>query len=354
MREECLKPLANLQTNAKLLMENRSVLCVIVAVTADGFRVAVPGIEQYEGDPKITLVTPDAVFPVRLVLQEPHVGGFSYRLQRMEAILPSKDQPRLSARFRLYTSSCCAAGLISIITTSYYAMPWSNEAFALLNRRNLRHESTGNWSPSIAENDRVPPGISVDKSLVTDLAFSHDTNPYRGELEPSPFSMISSSRIVTDEDEFVPSSAGQGNHEQSSAASNRKPKRDVSLKSLLHDGQTGRARPASRELLNWMNHSAPWDERVSFRLSDAAWLDLQQFEIALKDVPREFSDQAVDSLRQAIHTASLDLRSSGASEESSNVFAVNCDDASIYFRKIHGQMELVRVLPIPSCKVTQQ
>jgi len=48
MREEALKPLADLQTNAKLLMGNTPVLCVIVAVTAMDFRVAVPGIDQYE------------------------------------------------------------------------------------------------------------------------------------------------------------------------------------------------------------------------------------------------------------------------------------------------------------------
>lgn len=352
MREEFLEPLPDLQVNAKLMMGKTTIPCVIIEVTADGFRVAVPGAEQYEGDPKITLVTHGANYPVRLVLQEPHVGGYSYRLQRIEQNLVSDGRTRPSDRFRLVTSKCCAVGLIGLVAAGYHCLPKSNELLTLLNRRSLRHESIGTWSPSIAENDRIPPGISVDKSLRSDALVGDEAGQFESEMPAVSVSMIhsasmtSTNRSIANRDER-PQSAKRGpSHESSSASTVQNRRRDVSLKSLLEDGQTGRVQPANRELLSWLNRSAPSDEQVAFRLSDAARFDLQQFEIGLKELSNDSSNQAISSLRRAMLLASSDVRSPCSISGSPHVFVVASDDANIYFRKAHGQIELVRVLPI--------
>jgi hypothetical protein len=184
----------------------------------------------------------------------------------------------------------------------------------------------------MAENDRAPAGISAEKSNFSNNGITLETTEFDADPIAARVSMVSAASM------------------QSIEAPIQKTQRNGTLKAALEAGQTGRVQPASRELLSWVNRSATADDRVTFRLSDAAWQDLLQFQIGLKSLPGESSNQAIDSLRRALFSVSSHLGSPCNISDSPHVYVVASDDANIYFRKVHGQIELVRVLPIDLSK----
>lgn len=349
MREEFLEPLPAPLTDARLIMGEERIVCVIVEITADGFRVAVPGVEQYEGNPKLSLVTRTAIYPVRLVLQQAHVGGYSYRLQRVAAAR-SLHGPRHNHRFRTATSRYCAAGLIGVIAAGLYSIPTSNnEHMPLVSRRGLHNESLGEWSHAVAENDRVPPGISIDAALALNEPAGPEPQELDSDLQAIPVSMVSSTSIssivpvasVHDLNHGTIHHAVNTNHVETALRT-----RNVPLKTLLDEGQAGRVQAATPEMISWLSGSAPSSDRLAFRMSDAAWLDLVQFELGLRELSPELSSQAVASLRQTLSAAATNPQSARNVPEDRDVFVMTCDDASIYFRRVRGKVELVRVLPV--------
>lgn len=349
MREEFLEPLPTPQTNAKLLLGRSQVACVIVEVTADGFRVAVPGVDHYEGDPKLTLVTRSAVYPVRLVLQEPHTGGFSYRLQRLDQ--SDAVQSNLSFRLSFLTSHCCAAGLISLIVSGCFCIiPTTNENTPLLTRRGLRYESLGTWSPSIVENDRVPPGISLNTSLASIEPSDLEAHDVSSELQTISVSMISPASLSVSQPALLPQDdphhVAHSQHGSGPSHGPAKLKKDASLKSLLEEGQLGRIQNASPAMVSWLFGTTPAAELQSMRVSDTASNDLKQFELGLKVLPHESSLQATASLRNALVKAGSANGTWRAVPGVRDIFVVASDDANVYFQKNHGNVELVRVLPI--------
>lgn len=347
MREEFLEPLPAPQTNAKLVMDGAQVICMIIEATPDGFRVAVPGVEQYEGDPKMTLVTRNSVFPVRLVRQEAHVGGYAYRLQRLEGVPEKCYRLNRKVYWRSVTAQCCAAGVIGVIAASCFCIPSSCDLIPLLSRRGLRIETVGAWSPSIAESDLLPPEISIDNGQVADSDRSSNRGIRLASVSMiSPVSMSYLDEPNAENDRPDRNSVRQGHHVQPSGNTAKSGKRANVLRDLLEEGQTGRVRPASHDLLTWLNAGAPVTGRISFRMSDAASQDLQQFQGGLGMLPAESSMKAVESLRLALVAASQNLPATRSVHETCKLFVVACEDAKIYFRKAPGQIELVRVLPI--------
>lgn len=351
MREEFLEPLPTPQTNAKLLLGKSQVACVIVEVTAEGFRVAVPGIDHYEGDPKLTLVTRTAVYPVRLTLQEPHTGGYSYRLQRLDQTTPAQTRSSLSFRLSFLTSHCCAAGVISLIVSSCFCIiPTLSENAPLMTRRGLRYESLGTWSPSIAENDRVPPGISVNTSLANHEPADSEFHEVSCDSQTISVSMISPASMTMSQPALLPQEdarqtarpkqIGTGSHGPAKA------KKEVSLKSLLDEGQVGRIQNATPTMASWLFGTKSVAELQSLRVSDSALHDLKQFEFGLKILPSDLSLQATNSLQTAMASARSTNGASRAVPGLRDIYVVSSDDANVYFRKNHGNTELVRVLPI--------
>jgi hypothetical protein len=141
---------------------------------------------------------------------------------------------------------------------------------------------------------------------------------------------------------------------QSTWTSSNTANHQSSLKDLLEEGQTGRVQHAGRELLAWLNADAPPTERVSFRMSDAARMDLKQFQVGLSDLSATSSRRAVESLRSTLATINKNLPTTGSVSQTSQLFVVACEDANIYFRKLPGQIELVRILPIDLSKAERQ
>ena len=130
MREEFLEPLPTPRkpTRSCLMGKTTQVVCVIVEVTADGFRVAVPGVEQYAGDPENNGDHAQRVYPVRLVLQGAHIGGYSLPI--------AADRNRTSCRWMVHRGFSDRfearrikllrnTGLFSVISVGYYCVPQS-------------------------------------------------------------------------------------------------------------------------------------------------------------------------------------------------------------------------------------
>ena len=379
MREEFLEPLPGVQNQAVLVFEqNVQVRCLIVEVTDGGFRVAAPGASHYEGSPELTLVTPNEVYPVRLILQDAHVGGYSYRLQKIDQCNGvGRGAPGPFQRV-LQTSLCCSVGLIAVIAASSFCLSKTTDMVPQFSLQGLRKEAFGWWSPSIQQSDRVPPGISVDNSTVNENRSK--ANRHNDDLDSetvsvsliSPASMSTSSgpRSATTSRRSKSSERNANHnsakpHRDTSGPSQRrgrtndhsKPPRtpnspttprdaELSLPSLLKLGCTGRIQAVNRTLLPWLFESATWEPNFPLRMSDAAWNDLKQFEIGLRDLPQPQSADAIASLSHALQCTHTHSERAQSVPGLRDVFVLASDDAKIYFRTSLGQTELVRVLPI--------
>ncbi len=356
MREEFLEPMPSVQTNATLVFGSKQVACFIVDVTVDEFCVAVPNAEHYEGDPKLLLVTHDAVYPVRILLQVPHAGGYSYRLFRIREVSQSNSDlfQRVCSKFS--TSRCCILAVIAVIMASVFCVPVTNEQFPLLSLRGIRKEAFGWWSPSITENEQVPPGISLDQSLAVDDESSDAIAPskqteFSGGLHNVSVSRISAASLSTSSvDRPLPDErTGQQRRQSAYGQTGKTPvsprTRAPSLVSLLNEGQVGRIQTASPSLVPWLFDSTRPNLFGLLRLSDAAWSDLQQFEAALSELAKESRSEAIASLRMTLKQA-FRINNANVVRGAQDILVLTSDDANVYFRAVNGTVELVRVLPI--------
>lgn len=82
MREKHLESLPAVEIEAMLFFGKDPIPCYIVSITEEGFCVAVPDVKHYEGNPYLSLATKEATYPVKLIRQNAHEGGYSYVLKK--------------------------------------------------------------------------------------------------------------------------------------------------------------------------------------------------------------------------------------------------------------------------------
>lgn len=357
MREDFVDPLPELNTSATLIIGKQKIKCFVVDASVDEFHVAVPGAQLYEGDPRMMLVAGDSIYPVRLTLQEAHAGGYSYRLTRLatgEANARGIFGGLISRRIAW---SCVAAGMPLAMVGAFWFVSTGDLQLQLMSLRSLRRESIG-WSPVSHDNDRVPPGISVDHGLLTHKSgHTEKQHLHRvdaqdesdAELKTVSVSLVSPASLTTPAllpeahsttvqpnvlKEESPTSSVRANH-----------KKMPTLASLLDEGRIGRQRTVTPQLLPWLCGSTPANQLGYLKISDAACSDLQQFESGLRGLPMETSLEAINSLRQALKRSSS-MNHAKTVYGFDDIFVIRSDDASVYFRSRKGMVEIVRVLPI--------
>ncbi len=341
MREEFVDPLPTDPANATLLFGKSPVACYIVETTDIGFRVAVPGVGHYEGDPKLTLATEEGAYPVRLVLQEPHAGGYSYRLKRLDLVAPPADpQPQKS---RLWNPYYCALGIGGVIVAGLLCVPAVNESIPLLNIHQSQLEVLSWWANVTGQHQNVDSSSSVKKQGTgTKIA------PKSQFDDLDDFSTISVS-LVSPASRPVAAAKSQSADEKDKtrnrAASDHTAKA-LSLKAVLEEGQRGLIRTATRANIPWLYEADQSDSELSLRLSEKALFDLRQFELGLRRLPKETSTEAITSLKETLLLASRGDDRGRRVPGMRDVFVLASDDAKIYFRTEQGQLELVRVLPL--------
>jgi hypothetical protein len=355
MRDEFLEPLQYHQMNATLLFGKKPVSCNIVAITDDGYCVAVPGIDQYEGDPRLTLATEDEVIPVKLVLQESHLDGYYFWLVRRDLLDQTKDDQSGKVRWRKKAAQYGIPMAVAALLAIFLSFPGSSEviAFSSITSLGLNLVGAGSQASETKNVDGNPSGqVQVAAKKSSGNVAHPNTNAERARSSNSlisPASMSSSSPAATREDVFDVSAVGRLTSE-SVAYSNVSPETDanqlVSLKSLLQAGQVGRVQTITRCLIPWLFDRRSDEVSLSIRMSDAACQDLLQFEVALRNLPRKASADAISTLRRSLDSMATDTWKAKPISDLPNVFVFASRDANIYFQIVRGRVELVRVLPI--------
>lgn len=351
MREEFLEPLPSIQKSATLMLGSEAVKCFVVEATTSEFRIAVPGIRQYEGDPKLTLMTSNAVFPVKLIRQEAHSGGYAFRLQRLE--LENKVTTRLSTRrARFLTSGFYATGVLAVIIAGSFYVPTINDDIPLLRLQGRRTQTLGWWAPSVNENDSAPVSGPSPGSEVANPLHRQDQRDTGVESSTIVVSMISPVSPSLTAPSLLPAetaSAAEMVTTKPQQHGNSKPanaKQTASLNSQLKEGESGRIQYVTQKQIPWIYAGWPAGQPLNMRASDAALQDLKQFEQGLRELPQETSAQAIASLQNVLRSATRQANQANRVLGTTDTYVVSTDDARVYFHAAQGQLELVRVLPI--------
>ncbi|WP_010582499.1 hypothetical protein [Schlesneria paludicola] len=351
MREEFLEPLPEVRTKATLLMGNVPIPCYVVEATMCEFRVAVPGIEQYEGDPRLTLVTVNAVFPVRIIRQEAHSGGYSFRLQRLDLLeqaVPVKIPPAMRTPF--LSSPLRATCVLAIIMASCVCIPTVSDEIRLLRMQGRRSQTVG-WGATVSKNDSVPATAPPENRVSPNSRSGHFESDEFEDLPPIEVSMVSTmtrrraiaSRPAADDAKLSTTT------DQATSAMTRGAtpvQRAALLKSALEAGQSGGIQNLTCSIAPWLFGANLPVQLQEIRISDTAIRDLQQFESSLKDLSADAVHSAVSSLKRILASASTDIRQAHRVAGLAEYRVISSEDASLYFRIVQGRTELVRVLPI--------
>ena len=355
VRDEFLEPLPSVQTDATLLFGATPVSCHIVSVSDEGFCVAVPGVERYEGDPRLNLATEKGIFPVRLVLQEAHVDGFSYRLVRAEFKNRADNNQGPDRRLRNNVTSICLAGMVAATLAVCLCLPSINDAKKILSLVGIGHQSASLPLPVI-NGDHSPQQMNPD-DLSTSIAIHSHHVPRDKKSERTAFAVsmispatmsVSSSSMTTEatRDVLLQDQQSHENGHRSHDVSHSPGPQSASLRDLLEQGQIGRIQSVTKSLIPWMFGSAHDEESLSIRISDAALLDLKQFEAGLRSLPKQSAADAISSLKRTLQIACTDFAKSHVVECVHNLRVIASADANVYFKIVRGRMELVRVLPL--------
>ena len=236
---------------------------------------------------------------------------------------------------------------------------------ALLTRRSLRYESAEFWSPSIAENDRIPPGISVDNSLSAfgPLASARNSDDVRRRRSNSSrfqwFRRLPdrhhSGRLASEEGrECHLGNRGGATHRavRASFPSSEIVDSDVqpSLKTLLESRPDrsfiATGQPGNLAFMDQRIGSRPTSCRSFSIIRRGVAGSYSEFEIASERTPEIWLLVQSTVCARSLFWSVPICTAHDTVSDSPHVFVVASDDANIYFRKVHGQIELVRVLPV--------
>ena len=347
MREEFLEPLPEVRKKATLLMANVPVACFVVSATMCEFRVAVPGIEQYEGDPRLTLVTSAGVYPVRIIRQEAHSGGYSYRLQRLDLLeqaVPAKVPAGMHSQSR--STPVRATCVLAIALGSWVCVHAMSDEIGPPSIQGRLSQMT-RWGSSAVKHEIGPSIVRTGDQVAMVGESTPVDDDAIGDMPSIAVSMVSTGTSRNS----IPSVAqviapDLGFEDANQAGMQKTLPRTISLKSVLEAGQSGGVQNLSRYVAPWLFGDKGSERLQQIRITDAAIRDLQQFESGLRSLPSAVVRDAICSLNRTLISASVDIRGAERVAGISDYRRISSGDANLYFRIVHGQTELVRVLPI--------
>lgn len=363
MREERLESLPAVQIDATLYFGNDPIHCYIVSVTDTGFCVAIPDIEQYEGDPNLTLQVKDSSYAVKLVKQTAHAGGYSYLLQKTDGTAEVKTESIPSVETPAKTKwSLPGYNLVS----TFAAMIASGVFATVIGGRmacfNLQKIGDGltRSRVSVAEVHASGP----QPTFAEPITASVETVVTQIDPEIQDTSVPAVSTISSESDSTAPSSepvASQSSREvevrpsidpsgtidesQSGRPVQVEKRPAIALNLLLDDRKIGRFQDMTKSAYPWLFETGSFDGNL-IRASDAARFDLKLFEDGLQDLSAEAASLAISSLQKTLTQARSIDRNARRVPGSPNVYVISSDDADVYFRSAQGRLELVRVLPV--------
>jgi hypothetical protein len=321
-RNEFVDPPPQDQSSARLVLGKERIECRLTEVSLGGFCVVVPRATMWAGEPVGRLVTHDAVYRVRILLQEAVYDGFLITLQRLSEHV---DDLRPASRWIVHVSRCCAVGLLAAIG---YGLLGTPGGISHGPAHHLTLQRIGwnlfNWSSA------ARPVVASQSSL---SKASADTEPSDDveEFETMPAISVSwGTRSEPVSDEARPE--------------NRVEDRFSLLKAAIDSAGSQRSRPVNATTLPWL---FTMKERIfPLRMTGAAGDDLKQFEMGLRSLPAIAASDAVRSLRDALLAIGTSPKRISAVASLPGVKLIQSADAEIYFRSVDGEIELLRVLPI--------
>jgi|GEM_PF-2670246 hypothetical protein len=356
MRDEFLEPMPTAQPDATLLFGKTPVACSIIAVTDEGFCVGVPGIERYEGDPRLALATEDGVFQVKLVLQEAYLDGFYFWVMLNEhAESPEEEQVQVVS-LRKTLSQYAVPAIVAAMLVICLGIPAISDRNPLFSLAAAGREYFGlGVKPATVDVVITPKTEAEQIAVVTSPAKKQNSERHNDRRRTSslisPASMSLSSEVIENSDEDLEYDATNGlrsteKHHRSSHQYQATKRNELNLKMLLEAGQVGRIQVITKSLVPWLFGAGLTENQFSIRMSDAAFHDLQQFELGLRGLGKKASSEAIVSLRATLASANSNLSRAKRVPVMPEVLVVASDDANIYFQIVRGRMEIVRVLPI--------
>ena len=347
MREDFLDPLPARGNHATLLFGTFPIDCYIVETTNEGFRVAVPNVEQYEGDPRIVLATDQGVCPVRLVRQVRHAGGYSYLLERI-ASETSDDEEEFDeppAISRWWSTAPFALAIVALAVIGWLSGPAWNDGICLLRNRVRDAEVLGWWGVAAKTDQAIPAKIldpsepEISRRTIQNVNQSPESSP----SIVAPASLTAPGHSPDAELPAIPPL----NPQPTSQRHRRSASHDQGaiLKSHLRAGRTGRIQTIDGTTVPWLLGTANSNFSISIKGSAAALADLKQFEVGLRELSSDESKAAVGKLQRALSELISDNVAPQSVSEMPDVSMIAAGEANIYFRVVRGRKELVRVLP---------
>lgn len=343
MREDFLDPLPTFRRHATLLFGTSPIDCFIVETTKAGFRVAVPNVEQYEGDPRLTIATDKGIFPVRLTHQIRHAGGYSYSLERVEVPVPvvePVEEPPVTSHW--WSSGPFALAVVVLIVTGWLCGPALSDGLCQLRNRNRSADTPGLAELPDKSNNAVPTKVVDPAELGVHGQTIHNVHQSSDGTSPvvAAASMTSAAGGV---DAEIPTLQTESRPYQKPKSSSYE--QTAALKSYLQAGRAGRIQVIDRLTAPWLLATGNSNFSISIKGSEAALADLNQFQAGLKELSAEESANAVAKLQRALSLLISDSAVSHRVAEMPDVSAIEAGEANIYFRVVNGKKELVRVLP---------
>lgn len=363
MRTQNLKSLPAAPVDGTLLFGDDPIPCYIVSASDEGFCVAVPGVEQYEGSPNLALQTSEASYLVKLVRQDAHAGGYSYILRKIDSnstsdMIPNEEsvpagnttqKPNVSDfRFNV-------AGTIVSMAAGMFLATFVGGRMSCFNLKKIG-EGLANTSSRLNDAQRPQSQTSITSipemsAVPTELI----STPIQKEVaEPVEVSSVSST--LTSNTNVVESSAQQKSAEMTptmTAVEDRSPvnrpvrsKKSKGPNLLFDSSRVGEFQDLTRSVYPWLFEQGPIDNRSTIRFSDAARFDLKQFEQGLHELTATGAMQAVASLQRTFNEALSISKNVRRVAGSKDLYVISSDDAKIYFRRARDRMDVIRVLPI--------
>ena len=353
MRDEFLEPMPEKACDVTLLFGRTPVSGYIVAETEEGYCIGIPGIESYEGDPRLTMATEDEVFSVKLVLQEPYLDGYYFWLLRINNPEQPNDTLDRKEHLTSWTSRYRLTGIVAATLAICVVIPSNSNSNLYLSLNSLTKELLS-WSSSIASKEvtaeiadnEIAATLNLIRKYQNKPENTNNSKPLISSASHSSPSATHSSPSATHPTELVVKDPTPQKAIPDKPFPAKKEKSTSSLNHLLEAGQVGRTQVLTKSLLPWLYGPGWNDDRQSVWISDAARQDLQQFEAGLRGLPRKASADAMSSLRNTLRLAYSDISKAKRVSSAPNIFVISSDDANIFFTEVRGRTELVRVLPI--------
>lgn len=333
-RNEFIDPPPADQSVATLVLGQERLNCRLVEVSVGGFTVIVPRATLWTGEPIARLVTNSTVFKVRILKQEAQYEGYQVVLQRIdETTLQRLASPQ---HWVILLSRSCAIGLILAIG---YCIGFVPGGASRANSRPFTMQSIMSfWFDPWISSD--PPVVATSTPKVINetptITVSLD------DSEDEPFTRpVSSYTHESGDDENSTVGESKADRRTPAVADRR-----LLLRAALATADLDRSRPVNSETLPWLfpQQDQPATGIPGCRMSRPAEADLRTFSNCLTSLPTAAADQAVQNLQGTLRSIPGGL--STPLEGIPQVQSIQGADAEVYFRKLDGEIELLRILPI--------